>query len=63
MWIFPLYLELELQLRQHWEQQVAVYVVKLQDEVKNVLGQIADWGLSQHQHLVEKLMQTTEQEE
>lgn len=58
-----LYLEFKLELRQHWEQQVAVYVIKLQDEVKYVLRQIADWRLSQHQHLVEELTKTTEREE
>ncbi|TNN54711.1 hypothetical protein EYF80_035054 [Liparis tanakae] len=33
---------LELELRQHGEQQVAVDVVELQDEVEDVFGQIAD---------------------
>lgn len=58
-----MYLEFELELWQHRQQQVAVYVVKLQDEVKDVFRQITDGGLSQHQHLVEELTNTTEREE
>lgn len=58
--VFVQYLELELELRQHREQEVAVDVVELQDEVEHVLGQIADGRLPQHQHLVEELMGKTE---
>lgn len=53
--VFRGYLQLELELRQHWQQQVAVDVVELQDEVKHVFGQIADRRLAQHQDLVEEL--------
>ena len=49
------YLELELQLGQDRQQQVAVYVVQLQDEVKDVFRQVAHGRLAQHQHLVEEL--------
>lgn len=49
------YLQFKFELRQHWQQQVAVDVIKLQNEVKNMFGEIADRSLTQHQHLVEKL--------
>jgi len=52
------YLEFELQLGQDRQQQVAVYVVQLQDEVKDVLGEVAHRRLAQHQHLVEELQRT-----
>ena len=37
---------------------MAVYVVQLQDEVKDVLRQVAHGRLAQHQHLVEELQRS-----